>query len=629
MKKVQYIQTTVFFIFAIGSFFFCPTPAHSMLKGVGVIDSFEKDVSMRSMGSYGAHPEKDLPVYHGDKFVTGEDSQTRIRFHDGSSLEVYPNSAVRIAENFVEEKVVGEKTSDQELFHFRKKIRREIRVLIGKIKFTYDSDGKKEKPLRTMLVAPTAAALLNGGHAWFGFDGERAYKDQPDGTSEIFGDVTETQLVPDISADQAANDSNYKAARESVKHWLMYENSKKELENVKTEADGNAYSIMSRTDRVMAIESEDQWKSKVVEGKSINIVGKLSDYAKTGCHEIIAENKSLEYHPEKTVAERARQGLARTKKSLGEVNKSLDRFDIMKRNVNDWVKKQRDSIGDKRKTAGFPMLVRSTLECASAYDKTALVWMLAAESYTSGVRDMGSDVQSLNKIAKECKINAEISYNKTRIYVNTAVSAARDDLAGTYLIFAELASDLTTANSASVNLVATSLETILTESEECHSDNVSTAMDELWQSVESKDELTGLVDQLEANYKSVGVVTVDKKKINLIMKNMESSAKLSSGFFYKCVRRISIVLSMKPEQDKCPEDTPFKCKDGSCVKERELCGCSEGLIRCWNGKCVEYFGLCPCPPGMVRCYDGRCVRDSEECFDAPPPIDDEKERSPT
>lgn len=641
MKKAACLCIAVF---VAGMLFFNSMPANAETRGIAILDSVNGPFHMKSLGSYGTHAHVGMPVYHGDKIVTEGDSQVGIKFHDGSILEILPNTVVRITVNFVEEKVVTRESPGKKIYHFQSSLRREVRVFIGKIKFGYGEAGEDgEIRIRTMLVSPKAACELNGGWAWFGFDGKTTFKDQNEGTCEIHGDVRETD-VPDVSAGQLSGDPNYKAALDAISHWKTYEKAKKEHELMRIAFDPNAYSHMSRTDKAMAwLHDEDQWKESGEARKShSNLVGKLSEYARFSCMEALVENRTLKGHVVATITQRAIVGFGETESALKKIKETLERYEVMKKSVNKWAAK-RSAAGKRRHARGFTTLVIATLECMSTYEKYATAWMLTAEIFTSGVRGAKNkkEIGNLQNLSKECKTQAETYYNKTRIYINTALSADKDDVADSYLTFGRVTNDITTSNSAAVNLIVTCLETIITDNERCKKHNIKTAMEELWECIEAKDELVGFEERLEVNYKSKGKISIDRKIIDQIMRKLESSANLCAVYFYQCLGRISIVLSLPPKK-KCPEHAPHRCEDGSCVTDERKCGCPPDLIRCWDDTCVEDPGLCPCPksapfpcedgrcvrdpshcdcPPLTphRCYDGRCVPDPKDCFDDEPP----------
>lgn len=83
---------------AMTAMLFIANPVFAGLEGVATLYSFSGDIFMKSDGLWGVEPQKGLPVYHGDKFTTAGDSFVRIRFHDGSFLDILPNTNVRVAE---------------------------------------------------------------------------------------------------------------------------------------------------------------------------------------------------------------------------------------------------------------------------------------------------------------------------------------------------------------------------------------------------------------------------------------------------------------------------------------------------------------------------------------------------
>jgi len=71
------------------------SPASGEDKGIATLYSFDGDVSIKSGAVWGVPPQNGMPIYHGDKFITGADSIIRIRFYDGSLLDILPNSNIK------------------------------------------------------------------------------------------------------------------------------------------------------------------------------------------------------------------------------------------------------------------------------------------------------------------------------------------------------------------------------------------------------------------------------------------------------------------------------------------------------------------------------------------------------
>jgi len=186
--------------------------AHTLKEGIAVIESFNGEVLVESRGLWRKNPETGEALHHGDKIVTTDKSSIKLKFHDDSVLDISSNSNVRVTQPLQKEKF-----AEKELE------KREIRVFVGKTKYTYTSGERKH--VSTRMVSPSAVAALRGTIVEFGSDGNYSRLNIIDGKSENTGNIKKGQ-VPDVTPDQAAQNPNYQASLETWNAWQKYEQAK-------------------------------------------------------------------------------------------------------------------------------------------------------------------------------------------------------------------------------------------------------------------------------------------------------------------------------------------------------------------------------------------------------------------
>ena len=76
---------------------------------------------------------------------------------------------------------------------------------------------------------------------------------------------------------------------------------------------------------------------------------------------------------------------------------------------------------------------------------------------------------------------------------------------------------------------------------------------------------------------------------------------------------------------ECPKNKPYRCKEGVCVHDKELCdnpenGCPyNAKFRCPDGTCVADMVKCApeksftCKEGQKKCVDGSCIKENLDC----------------
>jgi hypothetical protein len=166
------------------------SPAHAQVKGIATLEDFGGDIIIKSNGKWGATCMKGLILYNGDKVVTRKGT-AHVIFHDGSELNIEPNSNVRIIEEVLKKGFIFKKMVNH----------RRIRVLIGKTRYKEEFSKKR----KTRFEAPTAIAVLGGTEISFGVDYMgTAFRVIMDGNWYTLGDVIAGE-APDLPQEIADN----------------------------------------------------------------------------------------------------------------------------------------------------------------------------------------------------------------------------------------------------------------------------------------------------------------------------------------------------------------------------------------------------------------------------------------
>lgn len=180
--------------------------ANAEERGIAVLDSFEGRVVIKNLGKWGKPPATGMTLFAGDKIVTVSGSAT-VRYHDGSTLDIQPNSNARIVDKY--RKQLGEEVEHRA---------REIQLYIGKMKYKSGPNA----PADTKLFSKTAVAALRGTELWFGAVDEFTFINQTEGTSEKQGNITEG-YVPEVTFGQAENEPCQQTSLEAARRWEEYE----------------------------------------------------------------------------------------------------------------------------------------------------------------------------------------------------------------------------------------------------------------------------------------------------------------------------------------------------------------------------------------------------------------------
>ncbi|MCK4389256.1 MAG: hypothetical protein KAV83_03330 [Desulfobacterales bacterium] len=173
------------------------SPAYAQVKGIATLKDFTGEVLIKNNGKWGTAYVKDVTLYTGDKVVSRQGT-AYVVFHDGSELNIEPNSNIKIIERDVKKGFIFKKTVKE----------RRIRVLLGKTRYKEEFSKKRE----TRFEAPTAVAALRGTDISFGVDPEgNAYGVVIDGTWFTVGEVLAGE-APDLPREIADRTPAQRAA---------------------------------------------------------------------------------------------------------------------------------------------------------------------------------------------------------------------------------------------------------------------------------------------------------------------------------------------------------------------------------------------------------------------------------
>ena len=181
--------------------------AHADSKEIATLDLLNGGVIIKNQGAWNSTPQKGMTIYHGDKFLTKPDGNARVRYYDDSTLDIRPNSNVRISEGILNKGGIDAHKGEN---------RREVRVLVGKIKY---KSGKKT-PTKTALIAPKAIVALRGTEVDLSFNGNDTYV-------EVKGNVLKNGNfldgpARDVMVEEVSNNPNYQATMMAINAHNVY-----------------------------------------------------------------------------------------------------------------------------------------------------------------------------------------------------------------------------------------------------------------------------------------------------------------------------------------------------------------------------------------------------------------------
>jgi len=524
--------------------FFIMNPAYADLKGIAKLDGFRGDLLVKSLGSWGVAPQHEMPLYTGDKIFT-ENGTGTILFHDGSVLDIQPNSVIRVVE------------------HGEKDVRdRDIRVLLGKVRY---KSGKTSKA-KVKLISPMMLAGLTRTEVWFGTDGTNTYLKQISGSSEKIGNVIIGD-VPDIKPLQTAKDLNFQASVKSRQIWKDYFAAKEELAGEKIATEVNAYKLKSRSDQVISLEGEQKRK------KHIELMGRLSKYTASVCEENITENDAFANHADVSVTGKAKEAKQVVGKALSKSREVSDMSVSVKQEIAS-LEKQRLSRAERHEPlllafagAGVSdiirlladrkgissdrirsLLMKSMLEYNSMYEKSAMAYMIIGDVYTSGIPGLSGDLADFESDAGEITSLAAQAFDKVKTYIRQATESKSDEERERYLILAEMNAELIAACASEMSLSCNLTEAIQLLRSETVGDE--TKQEAVIKALIQKKELSAQARQRIADIvrESESLTRRDeldnnRKKIREESEKIGSSNEVHENFFIRNMRRFSMILS--------------------------------------------------------------------------------------
>lgn len=381
-------------------------PAYAERDGIAVIDSFKGDVIAEIRGIWRKNPEKGSAVHHGDKIVTMKNSGVHIRFHDGSVLDISSNSNVRITQP-----IQKDIFADEELG------KREIRVFIGKT--TYKSGEGKNVAAR--MISPTAVAALRGTVVEFGSDGTYTFLNRIEGKSENKGNITEGH-VPEITAEQAAKNPNYRMSSETWNAWQKYEQAKK----------------ASSPDANML----------------------YAEVVKKICESLVLENKSLENHPDDLVRTRAINALKRSQDALQRAEDALKTVKQLQQKQKEILQKLQNQPENKQFS---DILIKAATQTQESIRDTVEGSAQIADAFTAAM--YGSKVfqeleQTILKNLEALDLAKSIE-QKIESLIAKAMLSNDPNMIEVFLKSAEIMVSAIEANAAVTDVAAKVIESIL------------------------------------------------------------------------------------------------------------------------------------------------------------------------
>jgi hypothetical protein len=169
LSKRKIPQISLLFLAFI--IFFFPSAAFSQEKPIAKLAGFSGTVLIKSQGSWGVKPAKDLPLYSMDKLVTRIGTAT-IVFNDGGTVNVKNNSNLMINEMETKEGMTS-------------KVVRHIMLFLGKLNF---KTGKSKVETRFETTRAVIGIRGTAGILSIGADGKTYIYFSEGGAKYILGD---------------------------------------------------------------------------------------------------------------------------------------------------------------------------------------------------------------------------------------------------------------------------------------------------------------------------------------------------------------------------------------------------------------------------------------------------------
>lgn len=411
-------------------------------KGIARLEALKGELRIKSLGSWGANVSAGSRLYHGDKFLTGDESRVRIVFKDGAVLNGGPNALFRIAENQISQGPAEPNPVK----------RREIRVLLGKV--CYQAGPGKQMPV--VLIASEAAVAFQGKEFCFGTDGRHAFIQGNESDMEKSGNVS-LEDVPDSTPALAAADPNYRLALTSIEAWENYEVKLNKLLKEKE--------IKDRAGLFQEEEIAKSFLGKSDADKALykSIRGELTQYAAESVRENMAENEALMLNPDPLVATRAESALDGSKRFLSQIQDRMIFSLSLDQKLQDMEAQQDKIEGAKLKEAAYAKLLHTNFESSMVSEKSALTQMMASELHTIGLHQESQDLDEILELSESVFSQAKAGYEKTETFAARILKGESTDLVT--LKQAEMAAKTVNANDGLASVLVTEAESLITQDE--------------------------------------------------------------------------------------------------------------------------------------------------------------------
>jgi len=383
MDKFYKLRTWIRIIFITAAVMLFTSPALCEYQKIGSLYSFDGDVMMKSNGLWGEPPQKGMPVYHGDKFITGADGTIRILFHDGSLLDILPNSNVRVAELIGDEGLSSKKDTRK----------REIRAFLGTVLYKSSPDSI----IKTKLVSSESLTVIpSDSENRFGTDGKLAFIDRSKKYGDPIGNITEGN-VPEATAKQSAENPNYQTSVAAAKIRKAY------IEAVKKILTGRVSPgilFASNSDSVNALILAQNSGSEEQKKTADQILELGAACSITNNKNLIVENESLINNPDPEVKARAERGLRFSQEAMRKAEHALESAEQTAEEVTAIVKKAMTGDPDQINEA-FEMLkpvISDMIKKQKDINAQAMGRELTADHVTAGyvidIKKLEEDMQN-------------------------------------------------------------------------------------------------------------------------------------------------------------------------------------------------------------------------------------------
>ncbi len=519
------------------------TPAAGALKGIGVIDAIDGVVRVKSLGSWGVASKTGLPLYPGDKLITGEDGEATVRFSDGATMAVSPNSLLRLIET-----VEAGSGEDAQPSRDRK-----VRLLFGKIRYTSGQSPQASPNVDAVIITPTAALSLDGTDVGVVFNGADTGYQTYQGKTHFNGSGSQREITG-LTAPQAAEYAAYSASLEAIRVWSVYATMRNQLIRAKVRSDKLSFGDMSRADKVTLLREPE------IRKYHIRLMTLLAKYAAASAREDRAECRALSNHPGGRISTLGQQGVRMAMEVIPKLEQAIDLSNLLKQEIEGMEETYASYGGDQNAIFALTQLMKATFEFNSAREKAALCRMLRVEAYTVGLQAIIFEADSLIETAQEPIESLQRFYRRSSKYGGLLLEDPNSERSGDRRLLLEMNVDAVTANAALVNLVVNAMETMFLYRSTVYAGNgaeeMQEALEELWRAVDARDRIAGIVDEAESTAEpGEEALSNAGAEVKELVKNTESSDDLFRVFMMEMIRR-SMVLA-PPVSEWLDRDWPI------------------------------------------------------------------------